>query len=349
MFARVAEWPNASVCRTEKSQVRILSRAHMEREFNMSINEPSIKSKTLNQEASSLCKKLFPNHFKPPTQGELQNIILLANANGGSENDIFKVGHWWLCIRNLFIENTITKEEQRCIMKIGVETAIHQKSVNIISARSPEFLHSQIHSQGDPTLPRSRSSIEKLGRLIHQSQQFLPTNGVLIFADLAIDNFDNIQTVCNIEETILRNIELVKNIISSFNAGQIQIIRMSKLTNPRFGQLDHIIEWGGGLKKDVDVPIQAERSISISSEESFHSHQSMFGWDKNKSFRHSRNLAITMGLVGESLKHQFPEGILIHNEAFISRGRLSNIFNDPKNPLPVICLRDLLENKKPKG
>jgi hypothetical protein len=53
-----------------------------------------------------------------------------------------------------------------------------------------------------------------------------------------------------------------------------------------------------------------------------------------------------MGLVGSAVQLLNPPPILIHNESFISRGSLNNLFTDPKKPLPVICLRDLLEIKR---
>jgi len=59
------------------------------------------------------------------------------------------------------------------------------------------------------------------------------------------------------------------------------------------------------------------------------------------------NLARTMALVGQAVKVMNPPAILIHNEAFISRGALNNLLNPRDNPLPVICLSSLLEKKKP--
>lgn len=55
-----------------------------------------------------------------------------------------------------------------------------------------------------------------------------------------------------------------------------------------------------------------------------------------------------MGLVGQAVQLLRPPPILIHNEAFISRGKLNNLFTDPKEPLPVVCLKDLLETKREK-
>lgn len=315
----------------------------------MKIQEITEKSKALNQESSFLCKKLFPNHFKPPTQGELQNIILLVKANGGGENEMLKTGLWWLWARNLFIENTITQEEKRNLIKIGVTASLGIDNVTIISARSPELLHSKVSGQGDPTLPRSMQAMQKIQSVVESSNHFLPTKAAIVFADLAIDNFVNIEAACDVEKTIKENIFLLGKIAERMNFNNLEIIRMSELINPRLGILKSNIHKNGSPFGVISISSRAENLINTSANESFESHRSMFGWSKEISFAHSKNLAITMGLVGESLKNMFPNGTIIHNEAFISRGRLNNIFTDPKDPIPVICLNDLLEKKKPKG
>lgn len=323
----------------------------MEREIikPMKIHEVTEKSKALNQESSFLCKKLFPDHFKPPTQGELQNIILLVKANGGGEGEILKTGLWWLWMRNLFIENTITQEEKRNLLKIGVTASLGIDDVKIISARSPELLHAKVSGQGDPTLPRSIQAMQKIKSIVEASNRFLPTRGVLVFADLTIDNFVNIEAACDVEKTIQENLFLLEKIAEKLNFNNLKIIRMSELVNPRVGVLKDNIHKNGTPLQTISVNPRTENIINTSANESFESHRSMFGWSKETSFAHSKNLAITMGLVGESLKATFPNGVMVHNEAFISRGRLNNIFTDPKDPIPVICLSDLLEKKKPKG
>jgi hypothetical protein len=323
----------------------------MEREIikPMKIQKIKEKSKALNQESSFLCKKLFPDHFKPPTQGELQNIILLVKTNGGGEKEMFKTGLWWLWARDLFIENTITQEEKRNLIKIGVTASLGIDNITIISARSPELLHSKVSGQGDPTLPRSVIAMQKIQSIVEKSNHLLPTKAVLVFADLAIDNFVNIEAVCDVEKTIQENIFLLKKIAEKLNFNSLEIIRMSELINPRLGMLGGSIHKNGTPFEVVGISPRAENLINTSANESFESHSFMFGWNKETSFTHSKNLAITMGLVGESLKNMFPNGTIIHNEAFISRGRLNNIFTDPKDPIPVICLNDLLEKKKPKG
>ena len=314
------------------------------------IMQPTVKSKALNQEASLTCKKIFPEHTKSPTQGELQNLILLIKGNGGGETEIKMVGMWWLWIRKMFIENTITQAEKRKIMTVGVGAALGLHKVIFISSRSPELLHAQVDSQGDKTLPRSQQALQKLERIVSKSNEILPTNLVLAFADLAIDNFEKIEATCNIESMVDQNLQKLKEIAQNVNLSCVRILQISDLFNKGLGRkLNSIIHRNGTILNRIDVPKKADSLIEIGSRESIESHQKMFGWSREQSFQHSRNLAITMGLVGESLQSQFPNGIIIHNEAFIARGRWNNLFTDPNNPIPVICLRDLLEKKRSKG
>jgi hypothetical protein len=126
-----------------------------------------------------------------------------------------------------------------------------------------------------------------------------------------------------------------------------QILRMSELVGQK-GELGKILTRDGKPLISVNLDQRAMNLISTVGKESIQSHMKMFGWTESESIEHTTNIAITMGLVGQAVKSASPNGILIHNEAFITRGMLNNIFNSTDNPLVVVALRDLLENKAKK-
>ena len=318
----------------------------MEREsfMNLKLNRKSIEQ---TKAASALCKRLFPTWAKPPTQGELQKIIILSWSINGNEQEIFKAGCWWLWIRNLFIKNTITKEEKEIIKIIAVVSACKKEPINFVTARSPEFLHAQVPGNGNENLPRSLKAFKKLADIINASSEFVPTKATVIFADLAIDNLSEIEKKCAIETTINKNLSKLFDIAQQLDFQKVEIKRMSQLTSP-FGTLSEAINVDGTPKQTFQFSEIALKHISTAQKESLQSHKKMFGWSEKQSFSHTKNLAVTMGLVGSSIKNTIPQAILIHNESFISRGFLNNLFNSPDDPLPVICLRDLLETKNGK-
>lgn len=114
------------------------------------------------------------------------------------------------------------------------------------------------------------------------------------------------------------------------------------------GSLSEVLNQDGSPKFEIILDEKAKRLITIASNESFDSHQRMFGWNKEQSLVHNTNLAITMGIVGQGVQLLKPPAILIHNESFIARGALNNLFTEKDKPIPVICLRDLLERKRRK-
>jgi hypothetical protein len=317
----------------------------MERLAKMDIK--MIKSVDQNKAASKLCKQLFPAWTKPPTQGELTKIIIKSWARGATNQSILKAGQWWLFIRNLLIENTITKQEKWKITDIAVSGSLKNACVNIISTRSPELLHAQIANQGDEKLPRSQKAFEKIAKIHACSSSILPTKSVIIFADLAVDNINQIAKVCNVNAVIEENIQKLKWLAIESGLTDFTILKMSEisLNNNKLGELINI---AGEPAESVQLSAKTEQTIDIVAKESMESHKRMFGWTAEESRSHTRKLAITMGMVGQAINKHFQNSILIHNEAFITRGRLNNIFNPNDNPLPVICLRDLLESKKDK-
>lgn len=308
-------------------------------------NQIQINSVERNRAASRLCQKLFPEFAKPPTQGELQRIISEAWIFGASEREIFQAGRWWLWARNLAIENTFSKQVQILTMRAAIKSAIGICPVNFVSCRSPELLHAQASVQGDPVLPRSRKAIAKLKELITTSQRFLPTSLFIVFADLAIDNLTEIEKKCDVEETIKENLKRLTEIIRQEGIDP-NLLRMSTLKLPDRRNLGEVIQLDGTPKVAITLDRRAEELIKTATRESFQSHQRMFGWTEEQSLAHNRNLGITIGFVGKAIQSSIPSAVLIHNEAFISRGALNNLFTDPQNPLIVICLRDLLESKK---
>lgn len=346
-FARVAEWSNATVCKTVNRRFESfpVHRRKM-KEIFMETSIKSIGSVERNKAASEICKRLFPLWSKPHTQGELQRIIIEAKNFEASDKEIERAGNWWLWVRNLAIENTFEKQMKFSLMKIAVKAAVGIEAVNIVSCRSPELLHAQVSGQGDLSLPRSRKAIAKLEQIISCSSKFLPTTMTIVFADLAIDNLEEIEKHCDIDLTINKNIEILSNICQEIGIPGCKIIKMSQLQSTVGNTLADKLCRSGLPKNNIDLDCRAKTLIEIVTKESFISHQKMFGWTQKQSLEHNQNLGITMGFVGRAIFNSIPSAILIHNEAFISRGALNNLFNDPKNPLPVICLKDLLELKK---
>lgn len=216
-----------------------------------------------------------------------------------------------------------------------------------MASRSPEWLHAQVKGQGNPSLPRSRKSLEKLKQMSTESSQFLPTKVTVFLADLAIDNLAQIEKKCDVDEAVAENRRKLLQIATDINFSNVNFILMSELeVDGR--KLSQLVGRDGKPKVDVTFNDRAQKLIDRVSRESIQSHQAMFGWSEQQSRAHNENLAVSMGFVGQALNGFSPPSILIHNEAFIARGALNNLFNAVDNPLPVICLADLLESKKDK-
>lgn len=307
----------------------------------------SIKRVERNKAASKVCKLFFAEFMNTPLHGDLQRIALECWENGGNNNSIRRAGNWWLWMKNLAIDNTFSKPARIIVMKNAAKAASIGKPVHFVSARSPEFLHAQVEGQGDKNLPRSKKALEVLAGIVNKSAEFLPTKLTVLFADLAIDNFENIAKACDVKDTINKNIEMLDEIAKQMGMPKVEVIRLSKLQN-RGNSLRQLIDPSGKILTEVDLTNRAQNMIQTATNESSESHRRMFGWTFEQSRKHNENLAITMGLVGQAVKQIQPCPILIHNEAFIARGALNNLFTDPQDPLPVICLRSLLETKKTK-
>lgn len=304
-----------------------------------------------NKAASRLCMRLFPawtgsdNKEKQVIQGELQRVIVKAWETGIDDNEtILETGLWWLWARNLMIDNTFTKQQRERIMEIAVSAADGLKPVNFVITRSPELLHAQVEGTGNSLLPRTRVVIEKFAQIVNESKKHLRTSATILLADLAITNIDELAALCDTESVLRNNVVGIERITQEAGLSDFEIIRISDLSGPR-GKLGEIISANG--KTNIELALNAKARIIIETavRESIGWHKDRFGWDVNKTREHNFNLAITMGLVGEALRQNNDNTVLIHNESFISRGPLNNIFNDPKDPLPVICLRDLLARK----
>jgi len=319
-------------------------RRNMKEMFMESPNSIAISVET-NKAASRLCQRLFSSWSRPPTQGELQRVIIESWRLGGSEEEIINAGNWWLWARDLAIENTFNKQTRLQMMEMAIRVSMGEGKIHFVSARSPELVHAQVLGQGDTSLPRSRKALAKMAELCRASEKFLPTELTIVFADLAIDNLTAIIKSCNLEEIIRENISRVRGICQELGLSNFQVIGMSELRSPH-GQLSDFLNLDGSPKVSITLGERASKLVEIATRESFESHQRMFGWSKEQSATHNTNLAITMGLVGSAVQLLNPPPILIHNESFISRGSLNNLFTDPKKPLPVICLRDLLEIKR---
>jgi hypothetical protein len=292
--------------------------------------------------SSSACKQLFPEHLKPPFQGELQNIIRFTQEAGGSLDQAQKAGNWWLWVRELFIENTMPKPAKIKMMRHAASSAVSKTPIHIVTTRSPELLHAQI-GMASPDLPRSQKTLLRVKELIAASSVFLPTTASVFLADLAIDNLDLIAQKCDIASTVQQNLQAITLISQSIGL-TVNIDLLSHLVC-QFGPLADLISPSGQPIHDLPIPMHAWPHIKIVNKETIESHQRQFGWTTEQSEKHNLNLAITMGCVGNALAH-IPNAILLHNEAFISRGALNNIFNSPQDPLPVICLKDVLDRKQ---
>lgn len=294
-----------------------------------------------NRGASFLCKELFPDICQHPARAELQRLVIEGWKLGASRKAVQSAGFWWLWARELMIENTVSKNERHRMINIAVQAGMGGK-IHFVSARSPELLHSQIQNQADSELPRSRKAIAKLAQLATTSSTFLPTLVTIFLADLAVDNWEAITASCNPEAILDENTTKIIALCDSFKPVKFQVLRMSQMTHP-LGKLGELLEPDGTPRIEVQLSPKSQRLVDIATRESQDSHQRMFGWTEDQSKAHNTNLGITMGLVGQAVRQLNPPAILIHNESFISRGALNNLFTDPANPLPIICLKDLLE------
>ncbi len=293
-----------------------------------------------------LSKALFPQHISHPELGELIFMAREGKLLECSNDEIKAAGNWWLWARNLFIENTMTKQMKKVMRIMTLMAAKSDQPIHFVSTRSPELIHAQIPSQGDPNLPRSKRALHQLSSLIQKSSEFLPTIGTVLLADVAIDNFRAIMRVCpDLKSMTRKNCHRLEKIAAEEGLLNINIRRLSELLHPLGKKIGDLVNLDGTVNVEISFSPKAERKISIASKESFKSHQTMFDWNEIQSREHNRNLAKTMALVGQAVKTMQPGAILIHNEAFISRGALNNLLIDPNNPLPVICLTTLLERK----
>jgi len=300
-----------------------------------------------NKTASRVCHELFPGKGGLPVHGDLQRIIVALSEHPDFKPKAKAVGDWWLWAKDLVIDNTFPKAHRKKVLDLAIESVQIGRPIHFVSARSPELLHAQVPNQGDPTLPRSRKAIATLAEIITKSEEFLPTKLTIALADLAIDNLEKIKQVCNPEETVLENIRQIEEMCKEARIANFEVARLSALEHPS-GRLKDMVDPSGAIKVPVTLSSKAIELIRVATNESSQSHKRMFGWTEEQSSEHNRNLGITMGLVGQSIKQLTPPAILIHNESFISRGALNNLFTDEKNPLPVFCLRTLLETKKAK-
>lgn len=293
-----------------------------------------------------LSKKLFPQHTSHPELGELIFLVRAGGSMGCTEKQTGEAGNWWLWIRSLFIENTMTKQMKRKMRLTALQAAKFRQPIHFVSTRSPELIHAQISTQGDSHLPRSRKALQELSVLIRKSSIFLPTIGTVLLANIAIDNIEAIKQVCpDTQSLIEKNHHRLEEIAAEEHLSNISITRLSELPHPSGKEIGDLINLDGTVNLKIEFSPKAERKILIASKESLESHQKMFGWSETQSREHNRNLAKTMALVGQAVNVMQPPAILIHNEAFISRGALNNLLTDTGNPLPVICLASLLNRK----
>lgn len=322
-YARVAEWPNALVCKTNQPRVRIPPRVLMSEHMKTPFNE--FKSVEATKAASLLVRKNFPD-LSLPIQGELQTITRLTWERGGKEDQVVLASTWWLWFRTLFIENTMQKDAKRKIQIFACEAATSGNPLTIVTTRSPELVHAQI-GMADSNMPRSKQSLKRLQELVETSNKFIPTAGKVLLADLAIDNVQKIRQVCDIDTVMDENHRQLLKIASEI--GLCCTV----------GRLSQIVS-----NETTPIPVRSWGLIKRVMSESLESHTGRFGWSKEQSETHNLELAMVMGRVGSAI-HSMPRHILLHNEAFISRGALNNLFNPPHDPLPVVCLTDLLEKR----
>lgn len=296
---------------------------------------------------TALCKRLFPQQAQPPEMGELIFMVRRGLMTSCTEEEIRIAGSWWLWVRTLFIENTMTKREREVMRMTALNAVKNNHPIHFVSTRSPELIHAQISTQGDSHLPRSRIAIREFADIIQTSSKLLPTIGTILLADVAIDNLEAILKVCpNLEGITRKNFARLNEIINEEGITNVIIVRLSELPHPSGMNIGDLVSSDGSVNVDIEFSSWAIRKISVVSKESLKSHQRMFGWSQEQSEEHNLNLAETMALVGQAIKEMQPPAILIHNEAFISRGALNNLLNPQNNPLPVICLATLLEKKK---
>ncbi len=351
VFAGVPEWTIGVDCKSTgaiphrfESCPQHMEKNKMERLTDRSIFVTNVDR---NKAASRLAHQWFPQVVGTPQHGDIQRIIISLSGTHDAEAQAKAAGNWWLWARTLMIENTFSKRQKLKTIDQTIEAARIGRPIHFVSARSPELLHAQVPGQGDPTLPRSRKAIEKLAELARESSKFMPTKVTIAFADLAIDNLDEIRKSCDLEETIAENIRRVEALCKEAGIEDFEVVRLSQLEHP-LGKLSDLLEPSGKVKIAVDLSQKAQDLIRVVTKESTESHKRMFGWTEEQSAEHNRNLGITMGLVGQAISKISPAPILIHNEAFILRGALNNLFTDEKDPLPVFCLRTLLESKRAK-
>lgn len=345
----MAEWTIAAVCKTVARKGYTGSNpvpcTHMTERLMES--HPFSSAVERNKAASRVCKRLFPQWTSTPLHGDLQRIIADCKRAGAGEDVIKQSGEWWLWARTLAIQNIFSKTEKLEIINQAVAAVTHGQPIHLVSARSPELVHAQVAGQGDPSLPRSRKAIGELAKISAKSAEFLPTLTTIVFADLAIDNLDEIERACDVETVIQENLQQLGQLCKEAGLENFQILRMSELQHPQ-GRLDVVLDRSGRPLIPIALGQRARNLIETATRESVDSHKRMFGWTKEQSAKHNENLAITMGLVGQAIQRLVPPPIIIHNEAFIARGALNNLFTPRDNPVPVICLATLLETKRGK-
>lgn len=307
------------------------------------------KTKTVEKmkQNTRIAKKLFPGLVgDAPVFGEIIFMVRFGQILGSSEQEIEAAGRWWLWAKTLFIQNTMTRSQQELLQIIALGAAKPRGAIHFVSTRSPEWVHAQISSQGSSDLPRSKTALKTLSEIAAKSAKFLPAKTTVLLADVAIDNLEAILKVNpNLEQLVQENLSRLGEIIKTEGLADIRLMRLSQLIHPSGKSIGELIEPDGSVKTTVNFSLKAEEKILIATRESVESQKRMFGWDEKQAAGHNRNIATTMALVGQAVKIMQPPAILIHNESFISRGALNNLLNDPKDPLPVICLNTLLERK----
>lgn len=307
------------------------------------------KTKTVEKmkQNTRIAKKLFPGLVRDASVfGEIIFMVRAGQIFGSSEQEIEAAGCWWLWAKTLFIQNTMTRSQQELMQIIALRAAKPGGTIHFISARSPEWVHAQISSQGSNDLPRSKTALKTLSEIAAKSAKFLPTRTTILLADVAIDNLEAILKVNpNLEQLVQENLLRLEEIIKTEGLPDIRLMRLSQLVHPSGRSIGELIGPNGSVKTAINFSPKAEEKILIATRESVESQKRMFGWDEEQATEHNRNIAATMALVGQAVKIMQPSAILIHNESFISRGALNNLLNDPKDPLPVICLSTLLERK----
>ncbi|OGY07979.1 MAG: hypothetical protein A2782_02430 [Candidatus Blackburnbacteria bacterium RIFCSPHIGHO2_01_FULL_43_15b] len=165
-----------------------------------------------NKAASKVVKRLFPSWAGTPLHGDLQRMVIGLGEGPHLDSQAKAAGDWWLWAKDLAIDNTFTKKQQLVVLDMVISAASGKQPIHLVSARSPELLHAQVSKQGDPALPRSRKAIKTLTELARKSSELLPTVTTLVFADLAIDNWEAIRQACDVETTITVNLKRLSEI-----------------------------------------------------------------------------------------------------------------------------------------